>query len=179
MSENRKDTSWKARLRMECLPVPFHVVLVNPEIPQNTGNIARLCAATGSNLHLVGQLGFSTDEKAVRRAGLDYWHLVDINEHRDFESCLAHIGCESPFLFTTGGAKTYVDAPFQPGSVFVFGSESVGLPNEIMERYSDNRYGIPTLSKTVRSLNLGNSVGIVLYKGLESVGAFSNVSLKP
>lgn len=186
------DTSWKSRLRMPRPVVPLNVVLVNPEIPQNTGNIGRLCAATGSRLHLVGKLGFSLDEKAVRRAGLDYWHLVDVQTHDTFSQCLLEIDevagstnstapkkSSDPLLFTTGAEKSFVDAPYKPGGILVFGAESVGLPKDIIEKYGNSRYGIPTISKTVRSLNLGNSVGIVIYKALEIVGALDQYELMP
>jgi len=152
---------------------PFHVVLVNPEIPQNTGNIARMCAATGSSLHLVGELGFKTDEKAVRRAGLDYWHLVRVHMHRDFDTCMRAIGCTSPLLLATSAEKSFLDAPYAPGGVLVFGRESVGLPEELLARYPEGQYGIPMLRGSVRSLNLANAVAIVLFRALEAVGSFS------
>lgn len=161
------------KLRMNRPSTPFHVVLVQPEIPQNTGNIARLCAATGSHLHLVGKLGFSTDEKAVRRAGLDYWHLVRVEEHPDLDTCLHNIGCSDPMLFTTKHNVCYVDAPYIPGAALVFGSESKGLPAEIVERYGDRRYSIPTVEDSVRSLNLANATSIVLYEALRSTSAFN------
>ncbi|MBN2802156.1 MAG: tRNA (cytidine(34)-2'-O)-methyltransferase [Deltaproteobacteria bacterium] len=158
---------------------PFAIVLVNPEIPQNTGNIARLCAATGSELHLVGKLGFSLDEKAVRRAGLDYWHLVKVYTHENFNSCMEHLNEGNPIIFSSRGQKSYTEAPFIKGSTLVYGAESVGLPSEITDKYSNNLYGIPTLSNTVRSLNLANSVAITLYKGLESIDAFNILKLMP
>jgi len=150
---------------------PFNVILVNPEIPQNTGNIARLCAATGSTLHLVGRLGFSTDEKAVRRAGLDYWHLVTVREHADLDACLGLVGDMEPLLFSTGSGRRYLDAPFEPGAPLVFGAESVGLPVEIRERFAHRSYAIPTRAGSVRSLNLANAVAIVVYTALARVGA--------
>jgi tRNA (cytidine/uridine-2'-O-)-methyltransferase len=151
---------------------PFHVVLVNPEIPQNTGNIARMCAATGAVLHLVGELGFDTDEKAVRRAGLDYWHLVRVVEHVDFDACLAALGGPAPLLFATSATRSYLEAPYAPGAVLVFGRESVGLPDDLLERYAERQYGIPMRRGSVRSLNLANAVAITLFRGLEAVGAF-------
>jgi tRNA (cytidine/uridine-2'-O-)-methyltransferase len=151
---------------------PFHVVLVNPEIPQNTGNIARMCAATGAVLHLVGELGFDTDEKAVRRAGLDYWHLVRVVEHFDFDACLAALGGPAPLLFATSATRSYLEAPYAPGAVLVFGRESVGLPDDLLERYAERQYGIPMRRGSVRSLNLANAVAIALFRALEAVGAF-------
>jgi tRNA (cytidine/uridine-2'-O-)-methyltransferase len=160
------------KLRYDSVGAPFHVVLVNPEIPQNTGNIARMCAATGSVLHLVGSLGFDTDEKAVRRAGLDYWHLVRVHQHADFDACMRAIGCTAPLLFATSAARSYLDAPYAPGGVLVFGRESVGLPDELLERFEAGQHGIPMLRGSVRSLNLANAVAIVLFRALEAVGSF-------
>ncbi len=154
---------------------PFHVVLVEPEIPQNTGNIARLCAGTGSTLHLVGKLGFSVDEKAVRRAGLDYWPLVQVVRHDDFRSCLEAAGNPLPILLTTKSARCYVDAPYAPGCALVFGKETKGLAQEITDAYADNLYSIPTVEDSVRSLNLANAVSIVLFEAIRQVGAFSQL----
>ena len=166
------------RLRMKAPSPGFHVILVNPEIPQNTGNIARLCAATGSTLHLVGEIGFSTDEKAVRRAGLDYWHLVKVMKHPDLDSCLEETGLSEPLLFTTGSGKKYTDAPFEKGCALVFGAESVGLPGEIHQQFAHRSYGIPTRSASVRSLNLANATAIVLYRALEVTGALDDPFLE-
>jgi tRNA (cytidine/uridine-2'-O-)-methyltransferase len=160
------------KLRFDPAGDPFHVVLVNPEIPQNTGNIARMCAATGAVLHLVGELGFETDEKAVRRAGLDYWHLVRVVEHTDFDACLAAIGNPVPLLYATSATRSYLDAPYAPGAALVFGRESVGLPDDLLERYPERQYGVPMRRGSVRSLNLANAVAIVLYRALEATGAF-------
>jgi tRNA (cytidine/uridine-2'-O-)-methyltransferase len=163
------------RLRAAPLANPFRLVLVEPEIPQNTGNIARLSAATQSPLHLVGRLGFRIDEKAVRRAGLDYWHLVTLEQHLD----LAHFSYRHPNarlrLFSAVATKSYLDADFQPGDALVFGKESVGLDPEILARHPDAVFGIPTLG-AVRSLNLANAVGIVLYEALRQVGALANAA---
>jgi len=116
------------RLRARHAFPPLHVVLVEPEIPPNTGNIARLCAATASRLHLVGTLGFRIDEKAVRRAGIDYWHLVEVRRHLDLE----HFRHAEPdarwILFSASGRRCYLDAGFRPGDALIFGRESVGLP---------------------------------------------------
>ena len=157
----------------------FHVVLVEPEIPQNTGNIARLCGATGSTLHLVRPLGFSTDEKAVRRAGLDYWHLLDVHEHDSFEQCLEFIGCTQPILLSTRGEKSIFQAPLKPGSVLVFGAETRGLPDAVVQAHTERCYGIPTRLDSVRSLNLSNAVSIVVYQGLASVGALDQLTMAP
>lgn len=169
-----RTTNSTPRLRAAPLTSPFHVVLVEPEIPPNTGSIARLCAATASPLHLVGPLGFRIDEHSVRRAGLDYWHLVDVRRHLDFPHFLhSHeaAGGGRLHLFSAIGARSYLQADFAPGDALVFGRESVGLPDELLERYPDRVVGIPTLG-AVRSLNLATAVGIGLFEALRKVGAF-------
>ncbi|HKQ68360.1 MAG TPA: tRNA (cytidine(34)-2'-O)-methyltransferase [Polyangiaceae bacterium] len=152
---------------------PLHVVLVEPEIPPNTGNIARLCAATASTLHLVGQLGFRIDEKSVRRAGIDYWHLVKVEQHVD----LAHFRHAVPdarwILFSASAKQSYIDAAFRPGDALIFGRESVGLPDDLLALHSSSVYAIPTLG-AVRSLNLANAASIVVYEALRQAGALAN-----
>jgi tRNA (cytidine/uridine-2'-O-)-methyltransferase len=164
------------RLRAKPLGVPLHVVLVEPEIPPNTGNVARLCAATSSPLHLVGPLGFRIDEHSVRRAGVDYWHLVDLRTHANFEHFLGAWSAESPcgklHLFSATATRSYLDPSFAGGDAIVFGKESVGLPEELLARFADRVAGIPTLG-AVRSLNLANAVGIVLYEALRQLGALA------
>lgn len=171
------------RLRSPALPVPFHVVLVEPEIPPNTGNIARLCAATNSPLHLVGKLGFSIDEHAVRRAGLDYWHLVQVHTHADLseaERVIRHgqTGkCSGRTWLLSGRAtRSIYDVQFEAGDTFVFGKESVGLPPDLLDRRAAECLAVPTLG-AVRSLNLANSVSIVLFEALRQVGAFRQSEL--
>lgn len=168
------------RLRAKPLAVPFHIVLVEPEIPPNTGNVGRLCAATGSKLHLVGKLGFKIDEHAVRRAGLDYWHLVELTAHLDWAHFLHAFERQSPqgklHLFTAHAKTSYLDVPFAPGDALVFGKESVGLSPELVERYAERTVGIPTLG-AVRSLNLANAVSIALYEALRGVGALGGAAL--
>src|SRR5262249_41122005 len=133
------------RLRSAPITPPFHVVLVEPEIPPNTGNIARLCAATGSVLHLVGPLGFRIDDKAVRRAGIDSWHPVKVQLHLD----LAHFQTALPgarwVLFSASAERSYLDAGFRPGDALIFGRESVGLPDALLAEHRDAVFGIPTL----------------------------------
>jgi tRNA (cytidine/uridine-2'-O-)-methyltransferase len=164
------------RLRARPLTPPIHVVLVEPEIPPNTGNIARLTAAAASPLHLVGPLGFRIDAKAVRRAGLDYWHLVDLRRHVDFAHFLEAFRAESPggriHLFSTKATTSYLDARFAPGDALVFGRESVGLAPELVEKHQDRLVGIPTLGG-VRSLNLANAAGIALFEALRQTGALA------
>jgi tRNA (cytidine/uridine-2'-O-)-methyltransferase len=161
------------RLRAKPVGPPFHVVLVEPEIPPNTGNIARLTAATQSPLHLVGPLGFRIDEHSVRRAGVDYWHLVDVRQHVDFEHFLGAFRKESPggklHLFSAIATKSYLSAGFAKGDALVFGRESVGLPRTLLAAHEDRVVAIPTMG-AVRSLNLANAVGIALYEALRQVG---------
>jgi len=164
------------RLRTSALEKPLHIVLVEPEIPQNTGNIARLAAATQSRLHLVGTLGFQIDEKAVRRAGLDYWHLVDLQTHTDFDACRASLSGSRFFFFSAIGKKSYLQAAYQPGDALVFGKESKGLDDALLARFPDDIYGIPTLG-AVRSLNLANAASIVVYEALRQIGALDDPHL--
>ncbi len=173
------------RLRSNPLDAPFHVVLVEPEIPPNTGNVGRLCAATGSKLHLVGKLGFQIDDHAVRRAGLDYWHLVDLTVHLDFQHFVHAFRKVSPngrlHLFTAHAKKSYLQAEFRPGDALVFGKESVGLSQQLVEEYADRTVGIPTLSTEaggVRSLNLANAASIAVYEALRSVGALDGAVMR-
>jgi tRNA (cytidine/uridine-2'-O-)-methyltransferase len=164
------------RLRATPLDVPIHVVLVEPEIPPNTGNIARLTAATASPLHLVGTLGFRIDEHSVRRAGVDYWHLVDVRQHVDFPHFLHAFRKESPggnlHFFSAIAKRSYLDASFAPGDALVFGRESVGLPEELLAAHEGRVVGIPTLG-AVRSLNLANAAGIALFEALRQTGALA------
>lgn len=167
------------RLRGRGVDRPFHVVLVEPEIPPNTGNIARLCGATGSVLHLVGPLGFRIDEHAVRRAGLDYWHLVDVRTHDDFAAAESDIFAEdSPprsWLFSTKTTRSYLDVEFRAGDALVFGRESVGLPETLLEQKRDQVIGIP-MPGAVRSLNLSNAVSIALYEALRQTGGLTRAA---
>ncbi len=158
------------RLRSVPPASPFRIVLVEPEIPQNTGNIARLTAATKSSLHLVGRLGFRTDEHAVRRAGVDYWHLVDVHQHLDLPHFQHAVPDARLLLFSAVAERNYLDADFRPGDALVFGRESSGLPMELLEQHRERVFGIPTLGP-VRSLNLANAVAIVLYEALRKTGA--------
>ncbi len=171
-----------SRLRAPKPPRPFHIVLVEPEIPPNTGNIARLAAATGSALHLVGRLGFRIDDHAVRRAGLDYWHLVDLSVHVDFaqfEHAWQKLEPEGKlFLFTAHASKSYLEADFRPGDALVFGRESVGLSAELVAKYPDRAVAIPTVG-AVRSLNLANAASIALYEALRRAGLLTDSKLEP
>ncbi|MCL2447338.1 MAG: tRNA (cytidine(34)-2'-O)-methyltransferase [Polyangiaceae bacterium] len=168
-----RTTSSTPRLRARPLATPLHIALVEPEIPPNTGNIARLCAATASPLHLVGKLGFRIDEHSVRRAGVDYWHLVDVRTHATFDAFVsawsAGAGSAKLHLFSAVATKSYLDADYAPGDALVFGKESVGLPDDLLARFPDRVIGIPTLG-AVRSLNLANAAGIALYEALRQLG---------
>jgi len=148
----------------------LHVALVEPEIPPNTGNIARLCGATFTPLHLVGKLGFRTDDKAVRRAGLDYWSEVEIHHHLNIESLQAALPHSRFLYFTTKSKLVYTDFQYSPGDCLVFGSETRGLPEELLRSNWDRALKIPMPNDQVRSLNLATSVGIVLYEALRQVG---------
>ncbi|WP_437915478.1 tRNA (cytidine(34)-2'-O)-methyltransferase [Sorangium sp. So ce302] len=165
----------RPRLRAAPLDPPFRIVLVEPEIPQNTGNIARLAAATQSPLHLLGRLGFRIDERSVRRAGLDYWHLVTLEQQLDIAHFRHHHPNARLRLFSAVAPRSYLDADFRPGDALVFGKESVGLDPELLARMPDDVFGIPTLGP-VRSLNLANAVSIVLYEALRQVGALASAA---
>ncbi|MEE8046108.1 MAG: tRNA (cytidine(34)-2'-O)-methyltransferase [Dehalococcoidia bacterium] len=144
--------------------MPFNVALIAPEMPQNTGNIIRLCANTGSRLHLVEPLGFSLDEKQLRRASLDYRDLTDVVVHETFDSFMTSIDPTRAFATTTGGTTTYDQVEYQDGDTVIFGSESQGLPNKIIaEFHPDNRISIPMMPAN-RSLNLSNAVATVVYE---------------
>jgi len=160
------------KLRARPLSSPLRVVLVEPEIPPNTGSIARTCAATQSALHLVGKLGFRIDEHAVRRAGLDYWPLVDLHTHPALDDFEAKHPDARLHLFAAGAHPSYLEMDVQPGDALVFGKESVGLDPSILARYPDRIWTIPTMG-AVRSLNLSNAAAIVLYEALRKLGAFS------
>ncbi len=150
---------------------PFQVALLEPEIPPNTGNIARLCAATGTPLHLIGRLGFRLHDAALRRAGLDYWDSVDLRRHAGMEAFFQAIPPARCFFFSSGGRKSYLDAGFQPGDALVFGCESRGLPEALLEAYPNAVLGIPMRTDHVRSLNLSSAVAIVLYEALRQIKA--------
>ena len=145
----------------------MHIVLFEPEIPQNTGNIARTCVVTGAKLHLIEPMGFNVNEKQVKRAGLDYWDLLDLEIHCDFEAFEKKYAGKPFYFMTTKSSKIYTEIKFEEDSFLIFGKESAGLPLEIHEKYKDNRFKIPMIDNPkARSLNLSNSVSIVLYEAL-------------
>ncbi|WP_053984140.1 tRNA (uridine(34)/cytosine(34)/5-carboxymethylaminomethyluridine(34)-2'-O)-methyltransferase TrmL [Niameybacter massiliensis] len=143
----------------------MHIVLHEPEIPQNTGNIARTCAATGATLHLIEPLGFSIDEKALKRAGLDYWHLLDVRTYKNFEEFLEKNNNPKIFMATTKAHHTHVEVEYEEDAYIMFGKESAGIPEEILINYEDTCVRIPMI-ESARSLNLSNSVAVVLYEAL-------------
>ena len=147
----------------------FHIVLVEPEIPQNTGNIARTCAATGSRLHLVRPLGFEISDRYLKRAGLDYWDLVTVTLHDNFEELLAENPNARFFFFTTKAKTCDADARYREGDFLVFGKETRGLPEELLVSRPQDCVRIPMIGES-RSLNLSNSVSIVLYEALRQNG---------
>lgn len=161
------------RLRGQTAPKPFHVVLVEPEIPPNTGNVARICAATACPLHLAGKLGFSIDAHAVRRAGLDYWHLVDVRRHADLAEAERSIAAEAPgsrsWLFSGKATRSFLEVEYRLGDALIFGKESVGLDEALLAERSAEVVAIPTLGP-VRSHNLGNAVAIAVYEALRQNG---------
>jgi len=147
----------------------FHLVLVHPQIPPNTGNVARLCAVTGTPLHLVAPLGFSLSEKKLRRAGLDYWNKVHAATHASFDEMVAECAIEPRrlHLFTARGTRTLWQATFRPGDWLVLGEEQKGLPEEVLGRYPDRWVRVPMIAEpSARSLNLSTCAGIALYEAL-------------
>ena len=143
----------------------MHIVLVEPEIAGNTGNIARTCAVTQSPLHLVRPLGFQTDDKHLKRAGLDYWHLLELYYHDSFEEIEIAYPDARFFMATTHATKFYTDFKFEKDDFLVFGKETAGLPKDLLKKYENSCMRIP-MGKDLRSLNLANSVAIILYEAL-------------
>lgn len=147
----------------------FHIVLVEPEIPQNAGNIARTCAATGACLHMIRPLGFEVSDRYLKRAGLDYWHLVDVSYYDSFGELCSRFPSARFFFFTTKGRKRHSDASFRDGDFLVFGKETKGLPEELLLKHPGECLRIPMISDA-RSLNLSNSAAIALYEALRQTG---------
>ncbi len=143
----------------------MHIVLHQPEIPANTGNIGRTCVATGTSLHLIEPLGFRLDEKSIKRAGMDYWQHLDVNTYINFEDFKAKHPGAKIWYASTKAKNVYTDVKFGPDDFIMFGKESAGIPEEILVENEENCIRIPMLSE-IRSLNLSNSVAIVLYEAL-------------
>jgi tRNA (cytidine/uridine-2'-O-)-methyltransferase len=151
---------------------PFHVVLVEPEIAANTGNIGRTCVGLNAKLHLVGQLGYSITDRKLKRAGLDYWPYLDFVHHSTWEHWMAEVPDPSRvFFFSTKAKKSLYEPTFQPGDWFVFGRETRGLPPEVLEKYSNQLLKIP-MKGPIRSLNIATAVAIVLFEGFRGTGQF-------
>jgi len=150
----------------------LHVALWEPEIPPNTGNVARLCAATGATLHLVGRLGFRLDNRSLRRAGLDYWPMVTVEHHLTLDAFMTAVVAPRPlrlFCYSAHAIQLYTSVRYEDGDVLLFGNESRGLPSAILQSYRDKLLKIPILTSNVRSLNLATSVGIVVYEALRQL----------
>ncbi|HWS99515.1 MAG TPA: tRNA (cytidine(34)-2'-O)-methyltransferase [Pyrinomonadaceae bacterium] len=152
----------------------LRVALVEPEIPPNTGNIARLCAATRVPLHIVGVAGFRLDDRAVKRAGLDYWPEVELERHRDLGSLAEALPGARFVYLTTKAERLYTDWEFAPDDCLVFGRETRGLPEDVLRANWERCLTIPMLNPRVRSLNLATSVAVVLYEALRQTGAFDS-----
>ena len=150
---------------------PYHIVLVEPEIPPNTGNIARTCAATGTHLHLVEPLGFHIDDRTVKRAGLDYWPFVNLTVHANLDEFLSKFADAPMYFVSTKGTRSYASINYEEGAMFVFGRETKGLPRDLLEARRENTIRIPMVPKEeLRSLNLANSANIVIYEALRQQG---------
>ncbi len=147
----------------------IHIVLLEPEIPANTGNIGRTCVATNTKLHLIEPLGFSLSEKALKRAGMDYWQQLDVATYVNYEDFLKKNPGAKLFFATTKGRHVYSDAQFTDGCYIVFGKESAGIPEELLKEHPDTCVRIPMCGES-RSLNLSNSVAVVLYEALRQQG---------
>lgn len=154
----------------------LNVVLFEPEIPANTGNIGRTCVATGTRLHLIEPLGFSLSEKALKRAGMDYWPHLDVTTYLDFDDFLAKNPGAKIYMATTKARQLYTDVRYEPDCYIMFGKESAGIPEEILKEHPDTAVRIPMLDE-IRSLNLSNSVAVVLYEALRQNG-FDHMKLQ-
>lgn len=148
----------------------FRVVLVEPEIPPNTGSIGRLCLATRCELHLVHPLGFDISDASLRRAGLDYWEHLTVQTHASLDAFLASLPADASLaLYSKSGKKSYLDLKYREGTYLIFGKETKGLPQHFTSQYADRCYAIPILDSRVRSLNLANAASIVVYEGLRQM----------
>ena len=151
----------------------LNIVLLEPEIPSNTGNIGRTCVATGTRLHLIEPLGFRLNEKAIQRAGMDYWKDLDVTTYLNYEDFLAKNPGAKIYMATTKARKLYTEAQYEEDCFIMFGKESAGIPEEILVKHPDTAVRIP-MNEDIRSLNLANSVAIVLYEALRQQG-FANM----
>lgn len=175
LSYNRTRMDWKSRsvkLEAEVLAV-LNIVLVEPEIPQNCGNIARTCAATGCRLHLIRPLGFDISEKAVRRAGLDYWNLVEVLDYENLQDFFSKNQVREMWCLSTKAPRCYTEAEFHDGAYLFFGKETKGLPEDFLEEHRESCVRIP-MRREARSLNLSNAVAITVYEALRQL-SFPNL----
>jgi len=154
----------------------LNIVLYEPEIPANTGNIGRTCAATGTRLHLIEPLGFQLGEKAIKRAGMDYWPQVDVARYLNWQDFLSKNPGAKIYMATTKGRKVYTEVSYEPDCYLMFGKESAGIPEEILKEHPDTCVRIPMIGET-RSLNLSNSAAIILYEALRQ-NQFSHMKLE-
>lgn len=154
----------------------LNIVLLEPEIPANTGNIGRTCVAVGARLHLIEPLGFRLSEKDLKRAGMDYWPQLDVTTYTNYEDFLRRNPGAKPWMATTKGQKLYTEAAFEPDGYLMFGKESAGIPEEILVENEENCVRIPMIGD-IRSLNLGNSVAVILYEALRQNG-FAGMNLE-
>lgn len=152
-------------------PAPFHIVLVEPEIPPNTGNIARLCAASGAHLHLIEPLGFVINDKTLKRAGMDYWDQVRWTQWKSLDHFMAEHHPTRFFLATTKTRRSYTVEKYQEGDCFLFGRETRGLPESLLAAHPDRCITIPMANPAARSLNLATSVGIILYEAIRQISS--------
>ena len=154
---------------------PLHIALVEPQIPPNTGNIARLCAATGCALHLVEPLGFRIDDRELKRAGLDYWESVELRLHPSLDEFLSATATQRRWFFSTRASRPYTDGGYAFGDFLIFGKETTGLPNDLLAKNAERAMRIPMRGTAVRSLNLSTAVGIVAYAALAKLN-FPNLA---
>jgi tRNA (cytidine/uridine-2'-O-)-methyltransferase len=158
----------------------MHVVLYEPDIPGNTGNVGRSCVATGSTLHLVGKLGFSLKEPYLKRSGLDYWEKVHLVRHENWDTFIESLPPAAPlYFFSKFASRNYWEASYPPGSYLVFGCETTGLPSALHQRYRDQFCRIPMQPNSVRSLNLSTAVGVVLYEALRQTESIAMAKVTP
>ena len=150
------------------IDLSFNIVLYEPEIPQNTGNIARTCVLTDSKLHLIKPLGFELDEKHLRKAGLDYWKYLDLEVHESYEDFMKKYGDQKIYLASTHGSEYYDEVHFKQGDFIMFGRESSGVPENVHNAHENIR--VPMIKSSDRSLNLSNTVAIAIYEGLRQIG---------
>ncbi len=149
--------------------MPLNIVLIEPEIPNNTGNIGRLALASGSNLHLIKPFGFKIDDTRLKRAGLDYWQHLSVIYYENIKEFFSVNNNQKMVFLSSHGKQNHWDIPFEDDMFLVFGKESVGLPKSLIKKYSKRLYKIPLFSEHVRSLNLANAVSIVVYEGLKNI----------